>query len=156
MCYGAESMVAFTTAYGCYFIRIIFIQFLQKQLISSIIPFCLFCSLFSSLPVNIHNLLVQRKIICGFLKQMLEIYYHVHTYIQRWEFIKENMKTRKKDKRTRPREWSRKKENKEIKKQELDQESNQEKKKVFSFFLGRFLVFLIAFLVEFLFSCFLL
>ena len=65
--------------------------------------------------------------------------------VQRWDFIKENKKTR-----TRPRKWSR-------------------KKIVFSFFLGRFLgrvlvvlfswslfgrvlVFLFAFLVEFLFS----
>ena len=48
----------------------------------------------------------------------------------RWEFIKENKKTRKKTK--------------------LDQGSDQEKEKVFSFLLGRERVFLIAFLIEFL------
>ena len=56
--------------------------------------------------------------------------------MQRWEFIKENKKTR-----TRPRKRSRKQE----RKQELD----QEKKEKLSFYW-------IIFLVEFLFSCFLL
>ena len=54
---------------------------------------------------------------------------------QRWEFLKENKKTR-----TRPRKRSRK--------QELDQESDQEKKKNFFFldqFLGRVLVFFYKF-----------
>ena len=61
----------------------------------------------------------------------------------RWEFIKENKKVRKQEKRTRPIRTIKKK-----RKQELDQESDQEKKSFsWSFscfldlFLGRVLVF---------------
>ena len=73
---------------------------------------------------------------------------------QRWEFIKEDKKTR-----TPPRKRSRKKE----RQQELHQESDQENKKkkqenknsTKKTRKKNFLFFLITFLVEFLFSCFL-
>ena len=46
--------------------------------------------------------------------------------------------------------WKFLKENKKVRKRELDQESDQEKKKVFSFFLGRFLDRVLVFLFSFI------